>query len=296
MNPQISILITTYNRCEKLKRALASIFAQTYTDYEIIIIDDASTDETPNFIDSCLDPRISYFRNAENQGRENGDRVHIKRFVNELAKGKYFLYLCDDDHLMFDTLLARQVALFEANYTACMVIGGQMSDFGDRTKFHENVYPLSHMTAGQFLKHFSENPITSNIIIGATLYHREKFIESGALQGEGAKWQSGYEMLMAPAKCGDVIYINEPCVMTEIRPSNASFQGTQKSQYLDCVKSIKAAQLPIDIEKRTIYNVGQSFLRNAEHIKENGSLTMCSAENIAEPVTMDDIKLVTGDL
>lgn len=65
---KVSVLITTYNRPALLKRAMASVLGQTYQNLELIIIDDASTDDTPNFVASCSDPRIRFYRNSINIG------------------------------------------------------------------------------------------------------------------------------------------------------------------------------------------------------------------------------------
>lgn len=286
---KISILVTTYNRKEKLRRCLSSILSQTYTDFEVIIIDDYSQDGTQEVIPN--DPRISYIRNAANFGAEHGDRIHIKRFVDHLATGKYFTYICDDDEWIAPNLLARQIALFEAYPEASMVIGGQLSNYvGTAKYFHRDLYPSMHMLSREFLDHFAEHPIECNIIIGATLYNREKFIESGALKWpDGAKWQAGYEMLLAPGQYGDVLYINEPCILTEISPENASFQRTQLEHYQDSVTSVRSANLPIDLERKVIDNIGKAYLANAKHIQDFGCLTMCSKENISRPVTKEDL-------
>ena len=61
----ISIVVITYNRCELLKRTLISILDQSFTDFEIILIDDGSTDNTFEMIESLNDKRIRYI----NQGR-----------------------------------------------------------------------------------------------------------------------------------------------------------------------------------------------------------------------------------
>lgn len=290
MTPIVSVLITTFNRKDLLKRAIESVLTQTFTDLEIIVLDDASTDGTHEIIPK--DARIRYYRNEENQGAEHGDRVHIRRFVNELATGKYFIYLCDDDQWIKPDLLERQLHYFKIQLSTAMVIGGQVSNFippGNEV-FHEQVYPRKFMSSATFLAHFAEHPITSNIIIGATLYNKELFIKSGALSShEGPKWEAGYEMLMGPGAYGDVVYLDESCVMTEIRPTNASFQGTQLDHYLDCVKSVKAANLPLDIQSKTLHNIAAAFLRNAGHIQQYGALSMCSPTNISRPVTIEDI-------
>lgn len=303
--PKISVLVTTYNRPELLKRCLGHILNQTFKDFELIIIDDAS-DTTP---DLPLDGRIRYYRNTENVGSKHGDRLHLKRFVHEIAKGEYFVYICDDDFWLFDELLEMQMGYFEQYPNLSMVIGGQKSNFvmpgeKDQIMFHDSVFPQAYMTSMEFLEYFAENPIQCLIIAGATLYNREIFIKSGALTtDEGCKWQAGYELLLAPACYGDVIYINEPCVLTEIAPGNASFQRTQLEHYKDSVMSLKDAfKKPLEdwaytahgeqlkvIRSKILENIGQAYLRNAEHIKEHGSLAMCSQENISRPVTQEDL-------
>lgn len=91
------------------------MLSQTYQDYEVIIIDDAGTE----MVDLPLDSRIRYYRNDVNQGAEHGDRVHIKRFVEELASGEYFVYLCDDDYWLRDDLLDLMMVKFERHPKLC---------------------------------------------------------------------------------------------------------------------------------------------------------------------------------
>ena len=56
-NPKVSVVITTYNRAALLPRAVRSVLAQTYEDYELIIVDDCSTDDTPEVIRTFVDSR-----------------------------------------------------------------------------------------------------------------------------------------------------------------------------------------------------------------------------------------------
>lgn len=56
----ISVIIPTYNRAELLKRAAQSVLAQTYKDFELIIVDDGSTDNTKEIVESLNDSRIVY--------------------------------------------------------------------------------------------------------------------------------------------------------------------------------------------------------------------------------------------
>ncbi|WP_227502271.1 glycosyltransferase family 2 protein [Raoultella planticola] len=93
-NPTVTIYISTCNRLEKLKRAIASVIAQTYEDWELIVCDDASSDGTLTFMsDLCRqDPRIKYLRNEINQGACATRNLGIFN-----ASGKFITGLDDDD-------------------------------------------------------------------------------------------------------------------------------------------------------------------------------------------------------
>ncbi len=92
--PEVSIGLAVYNGEEYLEEAVDSILAQTYTNFELIISDNASTDRTQEI---CLkyverDPRVRYFRNETNIGGANN---HNRTF--ELARGQYFRWAAHDD-------------------------------------------------------------------------------------------------------------------------------------------------------------------------------------------------------
>ena len=65
--PTVSVVIPAYNRADVLPRALDSVFAQDFDDLEIIVVDDASTDNTAEVVASIGDPRLKYFRHDTNQ-------------------------------------------------------------------------------------------------------------------------------------------------------------------------------------------------------------------------------------
>src|SRR5882762_1549884 len=99
--PRISIGLPVYNGENFITDALESILGQTYTDFELIISDNASTDRTEALCKSyaARDPRIRYWRNAENLGAaRNFNRVF------ELSSGEYFKWTAHDDVLAPDYL------------------------------------------------------------------------------------------------------------------------------------------------------------------------------------------------
>lgn len=127
--PVVSVLITTYNRSRLLRRAIDSVLMQDFRDFEIVVIDDCSPDDTGEAVASYDDPRIRYIRNETNIGSQLGDRPMMRRFIYELMKGKYWVYLCDDDYWLYPDLLSRQVEAFNSYDDVVMVMGGQLSYF-----------------------------------------------------------------------------------------------------------------------------------------------------------------------
>lgn len=114
--PQISIIIPAYQHAETLPACLHSIFAQSIRDYEIIIIDDGSTDGTDRVLKPFLD-RIQYFRQA-NQG---GNAARNRGLG--LAKGEYVIF-CDADVVMEPKMLEKMRTALELHPEASYAYGG----------------------------------------------------------------------------------------------------------------------------------------------------------------------------
>ncbi|WP_214071532.1 glycosyltransferase [Mucilaginibacter sp. dw_454] len=105
--PKVSIIVPTYNRSIYLKETLNSILSQSFTDYEIIITDNNSTDDTENVVKSFSDPRIVYSKNPENVGSVNNYNEALK-----LVKGTY-IHLFSDDDIMLADCLADKVGVLD---------------------------------------------------------------------------------------------------------------------------------------------------------------------------------------
>ncbi|BAU14264.1 glycosyl transferase family protein [Leptolyngbya sp. NIES-3755] len=92
--PKISVCIPTYNRVHLLPFAIDSVFAQTTSDWELIVCDDGSQDGTSELMERYTDPRVRYVRHPLNVGKSNNMRSGY-----EVATGKYFIKFDDDDRL-----------------------------------------------------------------------------------------------------------------------------------------------------------------------------------------------------
>ena len=107
--PKVAVIIPTCNRSAFLKRAIESVCAQTYTDYEIIVVDDASTDDTPEVVAQFRDKPIQYIRHEENKGGSAARNTGITH-----SQSEYIAFLDDDDEWLV-TKLGLQVALLDSS-------------------------------------------------------------------------------------------------------------------------------------------------------------------------------------
>ncbi|MGD1855648.1 MAG: glycosyltransferase family 2 protein [Leptolyngbyaceae cyanobacterium] len=106
--PNVSICIPTYNRAAILPYAIESVLSQTYDDFELIICDDASPDNTAEIVAQWDDARIRYIRHPQNIKRSRNMRSGY-----EAAQGAYFIKFDDDDALT-PTFLERTVGVMAA--------------------------------------------------------------------------------------------------------------------------------------------------------------------------------------
>jgi len=107
MPPTVSVIVPTYNRAHSLPRTVESVLSQTLEDLELIIVDDASDDDTASVVASYDDDRIRFFEHDENQGASAARNTGI-----EHAEGEYMAFL-DSDDVWLPTKLEKQVLTLE---------------------------------------------------------------------------------------------------------------------------------------------------------------------------------------
>lgn len=141
--PAISVIIPTRNRALYLTEALGSVFSQTFSDYEVILVDDGSTDDTPKILATYIQQKKVRYVFQEPAGVS----AARNRGIN-LAQAPYIAFL-DSDDLFLPTKLDKQIKLFESDpqlgFVHCSFskFDDQGKDLGvrDTSRFSGRIYP-----------------------------------------------------------------------------------------------------------------------------------------------------------
>lgn len=122
----VSIILPTYNRADKLGDAIGSVLAQNYETFELLVIDDGSTDQTETLINSYEDKRVRYYRMEKNSGQSKARNVGM-----QMAKYDYLAFEDSDDMWRQGKLEAQMDTMLHADPDIGMVYHKFRYDLGD---------------------------------------------------------------------------------------------------------------------------------------------------------------------
>ena len=131
--PKVSVCIPAYRQPSCVRRALVSVLAQKFTDYEVVVTDDSSDDATERVVTQLSgEGKVRYFRNTERLGTPQ----NWNRAVRE-ASGEYIKLLHHDDWLADETCLGTFVELLETDRRADFAFSASRGYRGDEASFAE---------------------------------------------------------------------------------------------------------------------------------------------------------------
>lgn len=121
-----SIVVPTYNRAHLISKTLDSILCQTYSNYEVIVVDDGSTDNTEELIRSKYRDRVRFYK------KENAERAAARNFGTKQAKGEYVLWFDSDDIMYPNHLYVTSEMVKQHNSPEVIALSFDFLDVNDQ--------------------------------------------------------------------------------------------------------------------------------------------------------------------
>ncbi len=253
MNPSVSVVIATYNYARYLRAALESVRRQTFDSWELVVVDDGSTDATPQVVRPYLaDPRVRYHRTG------HAGVAAAKNAGVRLARAPLVAFL-DADDVWMPTKLARQAALFRADpplgvaYTRRWLIDEE----GRRLEYEQP--PL-------FRGRVLDELFRTNFVCFSSAMVRRAALDDAGPFDEGLALAVDYDLWLRVALRYRFDYVDEPLV--EYRTGHANLSSRTEERLVTALRIMhrfldeqggRAALRPAAIryaEAETCYHIG----------------------------------------
>lgn len=207
--PQVSVLIPTFNSAHLLQEAIESVLNQTFLDFELIVVDNHSTDNTEDVVRKYLnDPRVLYFRNESNIGLAGNWNKCLT-----YARGKYVKYLCSDDKF-HPRMLEEFVPIME-QHPNVSVISCYKEEFGAKSILWKT--PFSQEQSG---KKVILETIKHHNFLGepsCVMFRKEDELKVGGFRN--FDWITDWEMWVRLLTIGDCYIVPERLCFTRNHPA-----------------------------------------------------------------------------
>jgi|GEM_PF-5229350 len=225
--PAISVILPVYNGEKYLREAVSSILNQTFNDFEFIIVNDASSDNSHTIIQSYSDDRIIYLQNSENQGLVGALNRGIRH-----ATGKYIARM-DQDDISMPNRLKLQYEFLEKNYDH-VIVGTYASILGTNSLIH---YPCldKDIRAGLV---FAPNFIHPTVMIRGSI-----FFYNNLSYEEKYKHAEDYGLWINLASFGKMA--NLPISLLSYRKHESQYTVTLNKSVFETVARIRHDYLKI---------------------------------------------------
>ncbi|MCI8490045.1 MAG: glycosyltransferase [Lachnospiraceae bacterium] len=211
MNPLVSVCIPAYNNAAYIKETIDSILNQTYRNFELIICDDRSGDNTVEVIKAIKDERITLYKNEKNLGMAGNWNNCLQK-----CNGEFIKLICADD-LLAKNCLEQEVRALRRNPTAVFVSSDtKLLDLDGKPKGFYKRYKTDGLTdgkkiarAGFFVKNYFGAPL-------ANMFRKSAMEKAGGFD----PWYTyilDYDFWVQLACMGDVYIIHEPLNYFRVR-------------------------------------------------------------------------------
>ena len=218
--PRITVGAPTYNRADYLEEYLNYVLAQSFNDFEIVICDDCSTDNTEGVVRSFSDSRIRYFRNEQNLNIPG----NLNRIL-DLSRGEFIVMLHDHDRF-HEQLLERMASFLDQHQDVAFVHTGNGWIDPDGGNYIDVSPEFDPVTKGEEILHrFLLGKSFSCQINACGMVRRSAYEQVGFYYDPQFGFLADVDMWLRLASEFDVGYIREPLITCRRRDIDHQYSG-----------------------------------------------------------------------
>ncbi|HJU26547.1 MAG TPA: glycosyltransferase [Rhodanobacteraceae bacterium] len=220
--PTVSVILPTYDRLPLLRRAVDSVIAQTFGDWELIVVDDGSTDGTREYLESIVDARVRPL-----QLEHRGDITSTRSAGLRHARGEWVAFL-DSDDLWVPAKLELQLRKLEArpecgwSYGAYLLVDAQERPLPERSR------RLAVPVSGQVLEPLLAFKVSVSIV---TLLARRSLVDEIGGFDETISVRSDYDFALRLAARSEACALSEPLALVRDHPGRTTSQRRHAELY-----------------------------------------------------------------
>jgi len=206
--PKVSINILTKNRVRQLREALGSVAAQSFEDYEVVVVDDGSTDDTEDFLNQILNSQFSILKQFSNHNfkvinhQSSVGITKSRQEALETSKGEYVAILDDDDEWIDADKLLKQVKYLDEHEDVVIVGGGVKIELGSKN------YEL-RMRPEKDGKIRHSMLFRNNFFTSTVMFRREAAIKAGGFIKDEIDLAEDYDLWLRMGKLGKMYNFRE---------------------------------------------------------------------------------------
>jgi glycosyltransferase involved in cell wall biosynthesis len=228
--PTVSVVIPAYNRALTIRAAIESVLRQTWTDFELIVVDDASTDATVAEAGRVVDPRLRLIESPSNQGAAGARNAGIRE-----ARGAWIAFQDSDDEWLprkLEKQMARLQDLGPASvgaYCGLLTLGGLDDRPEDRLRLRYMPDAAIAPAEGDILLPL----LRDNMISTQTLVvRREIILELGCFDEETTPIED-WDFVIRLAQQGPIAFVDEPLVQQRFSPNSITRNAGRRLRSLE---------------------------------------------------------------
>lgn len=205
--PLVSVVLPTYNRAPLLRRSIGSVLRQSFSDLELVVVDDGSRDNTEEVVSAFNDPRVRYLP------RPNGGVAAARNTGVQAARGRYLAFQDSDDEWLLDKL-ERQLAALPPGDEAAMCVCGMLRIMGARGGAQGVLgYPRAPADWDSGLDH--RGVLRSAVAYTQSwLVPRLALLEAGGFREDFRIWDD-WELLIRLSQRLKLYLVKDPLVLSE---------------------------------------------------------------------------------